>query len=89
MPRRNVTGTGSGFERRACDHSVCLLELWSSEISGPRTSPHYRKTLTRTAIKPKRFTYDERTAALHQETIPKAIGWIPEGTVTLGYIPNP
>jgi hypothetical protein len=54
-----------------------MLELWSSEISGPRTSPHYRKTLTRTAIKPKRFAYDERTAALHQEIIPNAIGWIP------------
>jgi hypothetical protein len=63
MPRGNVTGTGSGSERRACDHSVCVLELWTPEISGPRTSAYYRKTLTRAMTEPKPLTYDERKAA--------------------------
>src|ERR1041385_7747374 len=51
MPRGDVAGTGSGSERRACDHRVCLSELWSKEIGGPRTSAYYRETLTRTLIK--------------------------------------
>jgi hypothetical protein len=63
MPRGNVTGTGSGSERRACDHSVCVLELWTPEISGPRTSAYYRETLTRAMTEPKPLTYDERKAA--------------------------
>ena len=63
MPRGNVTGTGSGSERRACDHSVCVFELWAQEISGPRTSAYYRKTLTRAMTEPKPLTYDERKAA--------------------------
>jgi hypothetical protein len=46
MPRGDVAGTGSGSERRACDHSICLFELWSQEIGGPGTSAYYRKTLT-------------------------------------------
>jgi len=46
MPRGDVAGTGSGSERRACDHSVCLFELWPPEISGPGTSANYRETLT-------------------------------------------
>ena len=63
MPRGNVTGTGSGSERRACDHSVCVLELWTPEISGPRTSAYYRETLTRAMTEPKPLTYDEHKAA--------------------------
>ena len=64
MPRGDVAGTGSGSERRACDHSVCLLELWSPEISGPGTSAHYRKTLAGGAMtEPKSLTYDEHKAA--------------------------
>jgi hypothetical protein len=64
MPRSDVTGTGSGSERRACDHSVCLFELWSQEISGPGTSAHYRKTLAGGAMtEPKSLTYDEQKAA--------------------------
>ena len=63
MPRGNVTGTGSGSERRACDHSVCVLELWAPEISGPRTSAYYRETLTRVMTEQKPLTYDERKAA--------------------------
>ena len=63
MPRGNVTGTGSGSERRACDHSVCVLELWTPEISGPRASAYYRETLTRAMTEPKPLTYDERKAA--------------------------
>jgi hypothetical protein len=64
MPRGDVTGTGSGSERRACDHSVCLFELWSPEISGPGTSAHYRKTLAGDAMtEPKSLTYDEHKAA--------------------------
>src|ERR1044071_6884836 len=46
MPRGDVAGTGSGSERRACDHCICLFELWSQEIGGPGTSTYYRKTLT-------------------------------------------
>lgn len=64
MPRGDVTGTGSGSERRACDHSVCLFELWSPEISGPGTPAHYRKTLAGGAMKQlKSLTYDEHKAA--------------------------
>src|SRR4029077_9488794 len=64
MPRGDVAGTGSGSERRACDHSVCLFELWSQEISGPGTSAHYRKTLAGGAMtEPKSLTYDEHKAA--------------------------
>ena len=63
MPRGDVTGTGSGSERRACDHRVCVFELWSSEISGPRTSAYYRETLTRAMTEPKPLTYDEQKAA--------------------------
>jgi len=63
MPRGDVTGTGCGSERRTCDHSVCLFELWSQEISGPRTSAYYRETLTRAMTEPKPLTYDERQAA--------------------------
>ncbi len=62
MPRGNVAGTGSGSERWACDHRVCLFELWSPEISGPGTSAYYRKTLaggTMTEQKP--LTYNEQT----------------------------
>ena len=64
MPRGDVTGTGSGSERWACDHSVCLFELWSPEISGPGTSAHYRKTLAGGAMTElKSLTHDERKAA--------------------------
>lgn len=63
MPRGDVTGTGSGSERRACDHSVCMFELWSQEISGPRTSAYYRETLTRAMTEPKPLTYDGHKAA--------------------------
>jgi hypothetical protein len=52
MPRSNVTGTGSGSERRACDHSIRLFELWSQEIGGPGTSAYYRKTLTVATTEP-------------------------------------
>ena len=64
MPRGDVAGTGSGSERGACDHSVCLFKLWSSEISGPGTAAYYRETLTGGAMtEPKPLTYDERKAA--------------------------
>ena len=63
MPRGDVTGTGSGSERRACDHSVCVLELWSQKISGSGTSAYYRETLTRAMREPKPLTYDEHKAA--------------------------
>lgn len=63
MPRGDVAGTGGGSERRACDHSVCLFELWSPEISGPRTSAYYRKTLAGAMTLPKPLTYDEHKAA--------------------------
>jgi len=64
MPRGDVTGTGSGSERRACDHSVCVFELWSPEISGPGTSAHYGKTLAGGAMtEPKSLTHDEHKAA--------------------------
>jgi hypothetical protein len=63
MPRGDVAGTGSGSERRACDHSVCLFELWSPEISGPGTSAYYRETLTGAMTEPKPLTYDEHKAA--------------------------
>ena len=63
MPRGDVAGTGGGSERRACDHSVCLFELWSPEISGPGTSAYYRETLTRAMTEPKPLTYDEHKAA--------------------------
>ena len=63
MPRGNVAGTGSGSERRPCDHSVSLFELWSPEISGPGTSAYYRKTLTGAMTEPKPLTYDEHKAA--------------------------
>jgi len=63
MPRGNVAGTGSGSERRACDHGVCLFELWSQEISGPGASAYYRKTLTSAMSEPKPLTYDEHKAA--------------------------
>jgi hypothetical protein len=64
MPRGDVAGTGSGSERRTCDHSVCLLELWSPEISGPGTSAHYRKTLAGGAMTQfKSLTYDGHKAA--------------------------
>jgi hypothetical protein len=52
MPRGDVAGTGSGPERRACDHSICLFELWSQEIGGPGTSAYYRKTLTVATTEP-------------------------------------
>jgi hypothetical protein len=63
MPRCDVTGTGGGSERRTCDHSICLFELWSSEISGPGTSAYYRETLTSAMTEPKPLTYDEHKAA--------------------------
>ena len=63
MPRSDVTGTGSGSERRACDHSVCLFELWSPEISGSGTSAYNRETLIRAMTEPKPLTYDEHKAA--------------------------
>ena len=62
MPRRNVTGTGSGSERRTCDHSICLFELWSQKIGGSGTSAYYRQTLTGAMIA-KPLTYDEHKAA--------------------------
>ena len=62
MPRGDVAGTGSGSERRACDHSVCLFELWSQEISRSGTSADYRQTLTGAMIA-KPLTYDEHKAA--------------------------
>jgi len=62
MPRGDVAGTGSGSERRACDHSVCMFELWSPEISGPGTSAYYRKTLAGAMTEPKPLTYDEHKA---------------------------
>jgi hypothetical protein len=64
MPRGDVAGTSSGSERRACDHSICLFELWSPKISGSGTSAHYRKTLAGGAMTgPKSLTYDEHKAA--------------------------
>lgn len=63
MPRGDVAGTGSGSERRACDHRICLFELWSQEISGPGASAYYRKTLTGAMTEPKPLTNDERKAA--------------------------
>ena len=63
MPRGDVTGTGSGSERRACDHSVRVFELWSPEISGSGTSAYYRTTLTRAMTEPRPLTYDEHKAA--------------------------
>ncbi len=63
MPRGDVAGTGSGSERRTCNHSVCVFELWSPEISGPRTSAYYRETLTRALTEPNPLTYDEQKAA--------------------------
>ena len=63
MPRSDVTGTGSGPERRTCDHRVCVFELWSQEVSGSGTSAYYRKTLTRAMTEPKPLTYDEHKAA--------------------------
>ena len=64
MPWGDVAGTGSGSERRPCDHSVCLLELWSPEISGPGTSAYYRKTLAGGAMtEPKSLTHDEHKTA--------------------------
>ena len=63
MPRGDVAGTGSGSERRTCDHSVCLFELWSQEISGSGTSAYYRTTLTRAMTEPRPLTYDEHKAA--------------------------
>jgi hypothetical protein len=63
MPRDDVAGTGGGSERRACDHGVCLFELWSPEISGPGTSAYYRETLAGAMTEPKPLTYDERQAA--------------------------
>jgi hypothetical protein len=64
MPWGDVAGTGSGSERWACDHSVCLFELWSPEISGPGTSAYYRKTLAGGAMTQlKSLTYDEHKAA--------------------------
>jgi hypothetical protein len=63
MPRGDVAGTGGGSERRACDHGVCLFELWSPEISGPGASAYYRETLTGAMTEPKPLTYDEHKAA--------------------------
>ena len=63
MPRGDVTGTGGGSERRTCDHSVCVFELWTPEISGPGTSTYYRETLTGAMTEPKPLTYDEHKAA--------------------------
>ena len=63
MPRGNVAGTGGGSERRACDHSVCLFELWSPEVSGPGASAYYRETLTGAMTDPRPLTYDEQKAA--------------------------
>jgi hypothetical protein len=62
MPWGDVTGTGSGPERRSCNHSVCLFELWSQEISRSGTSADYRQTLTGAMIA-KPLTYDEHKAA--------------------------
>ena len=63
MSRGDVAGTGSGSERGACDHRVCMSELWSQEVSGPGTSAYYRKTLTGAMTEPKPLTYDEHKAA--------------------------
>jgi hypothetical protein len=63
MPRSNVAGTGGGSERWACDHRVCMFELWSPEISGPGTSADYREKLTSAMPEPKPLTYDEHKAA--------------------------
>jgi len=63
MRRGDVAGTGGGSERRACDHSVCLFELWSPEISGPGTSAYYRETLAGAMTEPNPLTYDEHKAA--------------------------
>ena len=63
MPWGDVTGTGGGSERRTCDHSVCVFELWSSEISGPGTSAYYRETLTNAMTEANPLTYDEHKAA--------------------------
>lgn len=63
MPRGDVTGTGGGSERRTCDYSVCLLELWSPEISGPGASAYYRETLTSAMTDRNPFTYDEHKEA--------------------------
>ena len=63
MPRGDGAGTGGGSERWTCDHSVCMFELWSQEISGPRTSSYYREKLTDAMTKPKPLTYDEHKAA--------------------------
>ena len=63
MPRSNVAGTGGGSERWACDHSVCMFELWSPEISGQGTSAYYREKLTGAMTEPKPLTYDEHKAA--------------------------
>jgi len=62
MPWGDVAGTGSGPERRSCNHSVCLFELWSQEISRSGTSADYRETLTGAMIA-KPLTYDEHKAA--------------------------
>jgi hypothetical protein len=62
MPRGDVAGAGSGPERRSCDHSICLFELWSQEISRSGTSAYYRETLTGAMIA-KPLTYDEHKAA--------------------------
>lgn len=62
MPWGDATGTGSGPERRSCNHSVCLFELWSQEISRSGTSAYYRQTLTGAMIA-KPLTYDEHKAA--------------------------
>ena len=40
-----------------------MFELWSTEISGPGTSAHYRETLTGAMTEPKPLTYDEHKAA--------------------------
>jgi hypothetical protein len=85
MPRGNVTGTGSGSERRACDHSICVFELWSPEISGPRTSAYYRETLDRAMTGPEPLTYDEREAAeaARGGYLSNLIGRTPLGKFTL------
>lgn len=62
MPWGDATGTGSGPECRSCNHSVCLFELWSQEISRSGTSAYYRQTLTGAMIA-KPLTYDEHKAA--------------------------
>jgi hypothetical protein len=84
MPRRNVTGTGSGFERRARDYSICVLKLWSSEISGPRTSPHYRKTLicSVTELKPLTYENGKQLKLLSMDIRPILIRWTPRSKLT-------